>query len=469
MKKFLVTSLAAFLNVAAFSQNAVWATVENIDKIRESNEFKSTFINLHADLVFYKAFPKSKQRNLQNVYEFECTCNETELYAALHNVPGISGIEYAPKYETLQSPDDYTATFSSNWALDLINANGAWFITTGNQAVNIAISDQNYYVNHEELSGKVTYYDATNTSTKTHGTAVATIAAGNTNNSVGLASIGYNSSLSLFRMNYNDMLVASYAGARVLNLSWTSGCTYNHYAQAIIDEIYANGTFIVASAGNGTTCGGANNLVYPAAYNHVFAVTSVGAQDNIEKIIGNPNTRHQTNQSVDICAPGHNVPLTAAPGWYLYSSGTSFAAPYVTGTVGLMVAANPDITNDEIDSILRVSATNIDSLNPAYVGKIGAGRLNSAEAVQMAYLMTIVVEDDGNNGHGNDEDGVDDSNPGHGNGNNNGNNGNHNGKRILNTNNGQIYDMSGKIVNIEYAPAGMYLVVNNGQITKIIK
>lgn len=464
MKKFLVTSLAAILNVAAFSQNAVWATVENIDKIRESNEFKTTFINLHADLVFYKAFPKSKQRRLQNVYEFECTCNETELYTALHKVPGISDIEYAPKYETLELPNDYTSVLASNWALDLIGAETAWTYTTGNPAINIAISDQNYYINHEELTGKVTYYDTTNTSTRTHGTAVATIAAGNTNNNVGLASIGYNSSLSLFRMNYNEMLIASYAGAKVLNLSWTSGCTYNQYAQLAIDEIWNNGTFIVASAGNGTTCGGANNLVYPAAYNHVFAVTSVGAQDNIEKVIGNSSTRHQTNSSVDICAPGHNVPLTAAPGWYLTSSGTSFAAPYVTGTVALMLSANPNLTTNEIDSVLRISATNIDSLNTAYIGKIGAGRLNSAEAVRIAYEMGLTVEDDGNNGHGNDADGVDDSNPGQGNGHGKPN------KKSFNVSNYQIYDMTGKLVNIEYAPAGMYLVVDNGVlITKIIK
>lgn len=472
MKKFLVTSLAAILNVAAFSQNAVWATVDNIDKIRESNEFKTIFIKLHTDMVFYKAFPSSKQRRLQNVYEFECTtCNETELYAALHKVPGISGIEYAPKYETLELPNDYSSVFAGNWALDLIGANEAWLVTNGDANVNIAISDQNFYADHEELLGKVNYYDNTNTSTRTHGTAVATIAAGNTNNNTGLASIGYNSSLSLYRMNYNQMLMASYDGAKILNLSWTSGCAYNIYAQAAIDEIWNNGTFIVASAGNGTTCGGADALVYPAAYNHVFAVTSVGSQDNIERTIGNPNTRHQTNSSVDICAPGHNVPLTAAPGWYLYSSGTSFAAPYVTGTVGLMIAANPDITNDEIDSILRVSATNIDSLNPTYIGKIGAGRLNSADAVAMAYMMTLVVEDDGNNGHGNDADGVDDSNPGQGgNGNHgNGNNGNHYGKKNLNIADSQVYDMSGKLVNIEYAPAGMYIVVSNGQTTKIIK
>jgi hypothetical protein len=464
MKKFLITSLAAILNIAAFGQGSIWATVDNIEKVKESDEFKSMVYSINSDLYFTKAFPSSRNKDLQNVYEFNCNCNESKLYSELFKVPGVARIEYAPVYETLQSPNDYTATFADNWALDLINAQGAWFITTGNSNVNIAISDQNYYSNHEELQGKVTYYDATNTATKVHGTAVATIAAGNTNNEIGLSSIGYNSSLSLYRMNYNDMLMASYAGAKVINLSWTSGCSFNPYVQQAIDEVWANGTFIVASAGNGTTCGGADNLVYPAAYNHVFAVTSIGHLDNIEKTIGNPNTRHQTNASVDICAPGHDVPLTGAPGWYFTSSGTSFAAPYVTGTVGLMIAANTNITNDEIDSILRASATNIDSLNPSYVGKIGAGRLNAAEAVQMAYLMTLVVEDDGNNGHGNDADGDDDSNPaqGHGNGKPN--------KKSLNLTDYQYYDINGKVVNIEYAPAGMYLVVSNNEvITKIIK
>lgn len=461
MKKFLITSLVTILNVAAFGQNSIWATVDNIEKIKGSNEFQSIITNLHADLVFYKAFPSSKRNHLQNVYEFVCDCNADKLYAAISKVPGISGIEFAPQYKTLELPNDYTTAVTNNWALDLIGANSAWDITTGDTSILIAISDQNYYAEHEELTGKITYYDNTNTSTRTHGTAVATIAAGNTNNGLGNASIGYNSSLGLYRMNYNDILIASYGGARVINLSWSSGCSFNQYVQTLIDEVYANGTFIVASAGNGTTCAGANNLVYPAAYNHVFAVTSIGSQDNIERVIGNPATRHQTNSSVDICAPGYDVPLTIAPGVYIYSSGTSFAAPYVTGTIGLMLAANPNLTTSEIDSILRTSAINIDLINPNYIGKMGAGRLNSAAAVRIAQSL-LVIEDDGNNGHGNDVDGVDDSNPGNGHGKPN--------KKSINIADYQIYDMNGKQVNLDYAPSGMYLVVeNNIVITKIVK
>jgi len=241
-----------------------------------------------------------------------------------------------------------------------------------------------------------------------------------------------------------------------------------------IDEVYNNGTFIVASAGNGSTCGGPNSLVYPAAYNHVFAVTSVGSQDNIERVIGNPSTIHQTNSSVDICAPGHNVPLTIAPGVYITGNGTSFAAPYVTGTVALMLSVKPDLTNQEIDSILRLTATNIDMLNPNYVGKIGSGRLNSGLAVQTVWNMIQEVED-GNNGHGNDDDGVDGSNPGQGGGNQ-GGNGNHFGwdnnkdKQTLGDDLSQIsvIDMNGKTTNLGNALPGYYFVVDGGVVIKRI-
>jgi len=468
VRKLLISTLLGLLGTTSIAQSNIWVKSENIQQVVKSNEFQLMMKELQIDVTITNPLSNSRNPELKKVYQIECECDVVDLYSAIHKVPGVFGIEYGPVYETLSEPNDYSTTFNGNWALDLINANGAWNVTTGNSNINIAISDQNFYINHEELNGKINHYDTTNTATRTHGTAVATIAAGNTNNGVGLSSIGYNSSLSLYRMNYNDVLMASYAGARVINLSWASGCSFNPYVQAAIDEVYNNGTFIVAAAGNGTTCGGADNLVYPAAYNHVFSVTSIGSQDNIERTIGNASTRHQTNSLVDLSAPGFDVPLTAAPGWYLASSGTSFAAPYVTGTVALMLSLKPDLTNSEIDSILKLTATNIGIINPNYIGKMGAGRLNSAGALRMVqYILdqeSIVIEDDGNNGHGNDVDGVDDSNPGQGHG---------NGKPIkksMNIADYQYYDMNGKLINIEYAPAGMYLVVsNNVVITKIIK
>ena len=476
----IITLLGSMLFSAYVSgQSNVWTKIENFNEVVKSEQFQQ--LTNQFELRITKPLSNSRQSELQKIYQIECDCDVVDLYVETHKVSGLEGIVYGPTYEVLEEPNDYNTTFQNNWALDLIGAQSAWDITTGDENVIAAVSDQNYWVNHEELVGKYVYYDSSNTLSQGHGTAVATLVAGNTNNSIGTSSIGYNTSLSLHRMNYNEVLSAHYSGARVINMSWASSCSYNQYVQAALNEVYEGGTFLVASGGNGGTCGGPNNLVYPAAYDNVFAVSSVGPNDNHERTIGNPNTTHHHNSSIDIMSPGYDVPITAAPGWYLTGSGTSFASPIVTGTVALMVSAYPEITNQEIDSLLRFTAVNIDTQNPDYVGLMGSGRLNAGFAVSMAYRLSIEsnVVDDGNNGHGNDEDGWDDSNPGQGG--NNGNGGNPHNKPNKPTDdttttikmayNGEleVYDMNGKEVNLNNVPSGMYLIVNNGLITKIVK
>jgi uncharacterized protein (DUF2141 family) len=96
---------------------------------------------------------------------------------------------------------------------------------------------------------------------------------------------------------------------------------------------------------------------------------------------------------VDIAAPGYDVALSAAPGWYLNTSGTSFAAPYVSGTAALMLAVNPCLTNDDLETLLKASAANIDALNPSYVGLIGSGRLDAYEAVMLASQTEKLIVD----------------------------------------------------------------------------
>ena len=62
----------------------------------------------------------------------------------------------------LYTPNDYNLS-GTDYALDLINAQGAWDITHGSDSIVIGISDQNYAVSHEELLGKVNYYNSNNT------------------------------------------------------------------------------------------------------------------------------------------------------------------------------------------------------------------------------------------------------------------------------------------------------------------
>lgn len=396
---FLITS-----PLASFAQTGkVWTSIAdfnamglsiNMDKTINSQnpELNTLFQNLQISSI-EKAFPASRSRELSIVYEIACNCDENDLLQQVSSKKHFfQNTEIAPTYKTLDTPNDYSTAFTNDYALNLINAEAAWDVTHGDTSIVVAITDENYWINHEELIGKYNYVTPAFTNTNySHGTAVAITAAGNTNNSLGKSAIGYNSTLQLRTMNYNEVLAASYAGARVINMSWVATCYYSSYSQLLIDEAHANGTILVAAAGNGNTCGGPDNMVYPAAYNHVIAVSCVGPYDNHERIMGNPTTTHQHNSSVDICAPGYDIALSIAPGNYITGTGSSFAAPLVTGTIALMLAVNSCLTCEQVEYILKQTAVNIDQMNVAYVGKLGAGRLDAYAAVEMASKFTTLV------------------------------------------------------------------------------
>jgi hypothetical protein len=379
----------------------VWATISNpkdipfIDSkgqlVSNNPELNHSILELGITSI-QRAFPSARKASLLNVFELRSfETDRVDLYAELVNgVNALSFVEYAPEYETLATPNDYTDE-GGHYALGLINAQQAWDFTTGSADITIAISDQNADVEHVELQGEVVYSDPTNTTSSTHGTAVAIIAAGDTNNDTIQSHIGYNSSLAIYHMNYNDVLEASYAGYKVINMSWTSGCDFNPYVQDIINTVYANGSFLVAAAGNGTTCLGAENLVYPASYENVFSVTSIGPDDNHERIIGNPASTHQHNTYVDLSAPGYDVYISPAQGWNLFASGTSYATPLVSGTVALMLAVNPCLNNADIEYILKSSSVFIDDINPNYAGLLGQGRLDAGAAVEMALAFNVLA------------------------------------------------------------------------------
>ncbi|MEX1003083.1 MAG: S8 family serine peptidase [Crocinitomicaceae bacterium] len=396
MKKLLTFLITATISVSGVAQNlnelsqtAVWATVDDTGILPTGHEsnLKSQHMELQQLIDTYQitsvvqAFPSSKKEDLLKVYQFNCNCEPEVLSRELNQISTISRAEVMPELTPFYTPDDFSLVFANDYALELINAKQAWEYSMGDTAVDIAITDTNYDLTHQELLGTVSVIDTPFYQTSYyHGTAVAITAAGNTDNAVGKSSIGSNCQLQLYNMTYNRLLTATYAGARVINASWGS-CSYSSYVQDIIDEVYENGSIIVAAAGNGSTCNDPTALVYPAANNHVISVSSIGPSNNHERSIGDPSTTHQHNDSVDIVAPGYDVALTVAEGWYLTGNGTSFAAPYVSGTIGLMLSINPCLTFEEVEAILYSTAYNVDTINPNYAGLLGAGRLDAGAAL----------------------------------------------------------------------------------------
>lgn len=397
--KQIAVALFSLIILPTFSQieaEKVWATFKTVPNVERNPDGKlvsadielQSFISKHNIINIEQALPASRKEELLQVYEIECECDAIDLMVDItQSKIGISKPEIAPKYELLYDPNDYNVVFQPDYALDLINAKEAWNYSIGDSSTLIGISDANYHLANVDLANKYLSFSSPNTNPNyEHGTAVATTAAGDTDNAAGKSSIGFNCMMHLRSMSYNNVLDLSYKGCRIINCSWSSGCTYSSYVQSVIDEAYENRTIIVCAAGNGSTCGGPTNLVYPAANQRTISVSSVGPYDNHERVIGDPATTHQHNSSVDLCAPGYDI--AAGTTWTFGPSlinGTSFAAPYVTGTIGLILSIRPCLTYEEVLEILQSTATYIDSINPNYAGSLGAGRLDAGAALKYAY------------------------------------------------------------------------------------
>ena len=404
----LVTTFASFFAISQNTLEQIWVTFESSEdvpvvsegKLESTNASVQLLIDQYSIVNVEQAVPTSTKESLQKLYEVSCHCDASELSKEISNrSTALTNPLPAPVYTLLNDPNDYSLTFQTDYALDLINAKEAWHFSMGDESTIIGISDANYYATHEELEGKIEYLDPVNQSTNFyHGTAVAITAAGDTDNGKGKSAIGYDCKLSLTSMNYSRILQLSQDGVRVINVSWASGCNPNGYVQQIVNEIHENGTVLVAAAGNGSTCGGPTNLVFPAACDNVISVTSVGANDNHERIEGDPSSSHQHNNTVDICAPGYDVALSPLPGYYNFASGSSFAAPMVSGTIGLMLSIRPCLTNEEIITILRMSSDDIYTSNPAYIGQLGWGRLNAGKALELTEMNNCTGIGNGNTG-----------------------------------------------------------------------
>ncbi len=165
---------------------------------------------------------------------------------------------------------------------------------------------------------------------------------------------------------YVPMLYAADNGANVINCSW--GIPVSHaYEQAIVDAVWAEDVVIVAAGGEGT------QVVYPAGYNRVMAVSATDHFDH--KAPFGPWGAY-----IDICAPGQDI-LTIWDHELTWVSGTSFASGLVAGLAGLVRAASPAATAAATVAVIEDTAVDLDPLNPGYAGLLGAGRIDAAAAV----------------------------------------------------------------------------------------
>ncbi|MBU0708483.1 S8 family peptidase [Patescibacteria group bacterium] len=268
----------------------------------------------------------------------------------------------------------------------------------------VAVIDSGLDVKHPDLDDKVAgTYSVLNGSYDVsddygHGTHVSGTALAETNNTVGVAGVGYDQAIKLLVIKVLDRngrgsngdiadgikYAANWKGIagekiKVINLSL--GSYYD--TQAVHDEInnaWNKGIVIVAAAGNSED----SSLVYPAYYERVI---SVGATDRNDLIAG--FSTH--NDGVDVSAPGVEV-LSTFPTHrftiqrlygrmlnYDVGSGTSMASPHVAGLAALLFSIDGSRSNDQVRSMIESSVDDLG--NTGWDSYYGHGRINAYKAI----------------------------------------------------------------------------------------
>ncbi len=164
----------------------------------------------------------------------------------------------------------------------------------------------------------------------------------------------------------------------IVNNSWsfgTPGC--NLEFRADLQALRAAGIVPVFAAGNFGS--GANTSVSPANYPEAIAVGAIDSRDRIWS--GSSRGPSACGESPttypDVVAPGVNVWTTDLHGLYGYWSGTSIAAPAVSGAIALLLSSMPDSVPAS-ESALLGTAADIGAAGPDNV--FGRGRIDVAAA-----------------------------------------------------------------------------------------
>ncbi len=321
---------------------------------------------------------------------------------------------------------------------DFIDVPRAWYYTTGNPEIVIGISDAIVDAEDAEFAGRTTQITKSSYS-HGHGMSVGATAAASGNNGIGIPGVCYD--CKVVTSNYGSfkelkpLVKLANAGARIINCSWGS-TRYYDTAQEVIYELAAKGIIVVSVPHNKSYSKTKGKMVhYPGGYDKVINVGSIQHRNpdplesvkieekngkyyfaNVENYVGahggfqdNDLTKtmrfyessiKNLDSTVDIMAPGTFIfrygryAEKKRDSLYNLYPATSPSAPLVTGTIGLMLSLNPCLSVDEVDSIIKLTATNIDSIyvNKPYIGKYGAGTLNAGRAVKMVHDMSEFSE-----------------------------------------------------------------------------
>lgn len=174
---------------------------------------------------------------------------------------------------------------------------------------------------------------------------------------------------------------------QVVNNSW-GGNRDDSFYDDIVKKWKAAGIVPIFSAGNtgSYNAGGEGSIGSPASLEDSFSVGALTKDDKLAKFSLRGPSKLTNKFKPEISAPGVNILSADYKGGYVLKTGTSMAAPHVSGAVALILEANRNLTVDKVEEILKTTATPltddhyISSPNMGY----GYGKLNVFKAVEAA-------------------------------------------------------------------------------------
>ena len=206
-----------------------------------------------------------------------------------------------------------------------------------------------------------------------HGTQVTSVSSAKTGNGIGMAGICQLCTVQSYKVlnslgSGSDSAIAAAitqaadAGARVINLS-LGGYASSSTTQDAVTYAFGKGAVVIGAAGNDNT----SSLFYPAAYTNVI---SVGGTTSDDLKVSSSNF----GPWVKVSAPGQGILVATYTGSFTLSSGTSIAAPHVSGLAGLIFSVNPALTPQQVMDFIT-NNTDATSAGP---------RINACKAVAAA-------------------------------------------------------------------------------------
>jgi subtilisin family serine protease len=316
-----------------------------------------------------------------------------------------------------------------------LNISPSWEIASGNSSVIIAVLDDGFDLQHPDLSPNILARNGEDwnfasssssspqySSGQFHGTAVSGIAT-SAKNSVGSRGVSYNSKLMPIKINLSSGMnqnradainyvvsISNNYDAIVISNSWFATGNLTAIRNAVINA-ENNGIPTVFAAGNFD----GNTVLEPAKFTETIAVGAMAPCDNKRK---SPSTCDGENwgsnygENLDVAAPGVKIYTTDVQGSSGYNqtgsgdlsntdytkkfNGTSSSTPMVSGTIANMLSVNPNLTIQEIRTIISNTAEKVGGYNynwnsskPGHSKELGYGRLNALKAVYQAQRLAV--------------------------------------------------------------------------------